>query len=328
MAENMGDILGKAMKRFLGKQNDEKEKKTVREGEETLKKTLNKMYEQYKDRVSPKPNYDEKYGAAEAVKPDLPNYRGDDALLKEAETEAEQAFKEKRAQAERSKIEAEEALSQKKNTAAKSYLERIASAEERAAKARANAEAKIAAQGLGNSTVSEGLRMQAEQYAENETKSAREQYINAVAAADLKIRAAEEKFADALNSFEIAEAAQAEKELKKLKKEREATLKTYAADYNSAIKDAEKAEKEKREGIAKDEKERDEAFLNRVESSGGVPYEGEEASEMENRYLVAHSFYSSVPKDRAKSLIVSSSEELKRLLGNYYERLLTSLNIK
>lgn len=328
MSENLGDILGKAMKRFLGKQNDEKEQKTVREGEETLKKTLNKMYEQYKDRVSPKPNYDEKYGAAEAVKPELPNYRGDDALLKDAETEAEQAFQEKRAQAERSKIEAEGAQSQKKKNAAMSYLERVAAAEESAAKARADAEAKIAAQGLGNSTVAEGLRMQAEQHAENAALSAQEQYKNAVAAADLKILAAEEKLAGALSSFEIAEAAQAEKELKKLKKEREATLKTYAADYNSAIKDAEKAEKEKRQGIAKDEKERDEAFLNRVESTSGVPYEGEEASEMENRYLVAHSFYSSVPKDRAKSLIVSSSEELKRLLGNYYERLLTSLNIK
>lgn len=156
-------------------------------------------------------------------------------------------------------------------------------------------------------------------------------YLKTLANIDDSLASLAKDRESALGELDLKSATELDKKIDELKKEREEKIKEYA-EYNAQVrKDNDKAEQARQENIEKYKAEWEEkqklAEEERIAYENKYGYSGEKQRNYSERYNLAYDFYSSLSPDIAVDAL-KASPNMKYYLGNYYDKLLSSLRSK
>lgn len=156
-------------------------------------------------------------------------------------------------------------------------------------------------------------------------------YLSTIANIDDSLSQLAREKDNALEELDLTMASELEKKIEKLKNERDAKVKEYE-EYNSNVrKENESAERTRQENIknylSEWEKSQKEAEEEQAEYESKYGYSGEKQKNYSERYNLAYDFYSALSPDIAVDAL-KASPNMKYYLGNYYDKLLSSLKRK
>jgi len=145
---------------------------------------------------------------------------------------------------------------------------------------------------------------------------------------DIRIGALEADRENALNELDLKYATELDNRISELKTKRDKTVKEYE-EYNAKVrKQNEQYEKQRENDIAdyleKAEKKKKEEQEAQAKYESQYGYSGAKQENYAKRYDIAFDFYSSLSPDIAADAL-AASPNMKYYLGNYYDKLMSTL---
>lgn len=182
--------------------------------------------------------------------------------------------------------------------------------------------------GLYNSSIKSGLDEKNENKLDYGKRETIDSVKNKLGDIENSIDELEKKKESAINEFDIKTAKEYNRELDKLKTERDKEKQKIIA-YNEDLRLEKQKYDSNREKLINELKDKDakaerEKAKFEAEQEALKGYNGEKKENYEKRYKLAYDFYNSLPKEVALD-VIKSNPSIKGYLGLYYDTLLDSM---
>lgn len=181
-------------------------------------------------------------------------------------------------------------------------------------------------QGLTHSTIKEGWQQQNTREYLSGFEEINRQYEAKIMQIGRQIEAVNSAKLQSLYEYNLKQASEYEKTLAKLTAEQLKEIEAVNAYNKKALAQQQQRDEQIAALEARWRKEQRQKELAQQETEITEGYSGEKKLEMLNRYNTALEFYKKYEKKEAKRLIEESKEDLRKILGLYYDRLINEIN--
>lgn len=257
--------------------------------------------------------------------------RTDDDIVKEAQGRIDLSKKQAVNNLDDKYQSAIDALAENKKAAGETLKQSYENLDKLYKQLRENANDNLLKRGIARSSIAAGSMDALDASHLKSASDAESAYSKAVANINDSIAKLERDKDTALGELDLKYAVELEDKINELKAERDKTVEKYEK-YNNEIRQKNEAYEENRQKKISDylkqaEKNKLEKEKQQREYESQYGYSGDKLKNYSERYQVAYDFYSSLSPDIAADAL-KASPNMKYYLGEYYNKLLSSLQSK
>lgn len=317
-------------------QLEEERQKKINEAlnkENSVVDKLKELEKQYDDSLpkEEEPDLDSLFPKESGLKEIEYTPRTDDDIVKEAQGRIDLSKKQAVNNLDDKYQSAIDALAENKKAAGETLKQSYENLDKLYKQLREDANDNLLKRGIARSSIATGSMDALDASHLKSASDAGNAYSKAVADINDSIAKLERDKDSALSELDLKYAVELEEKINRLKDERDKTVEKYEK-YNNEIRQKNEAYEENRQKkisdyLKKSEKDKFEKEKQQREYESQYGYSGDKLKNYSERYQVAYDFYSSLSPDIAADAL-KASPNMKYYLGEYYNKLLSSLQSK